>query len=112
MTTSCCLGVGSGEEGETGGTSTPASSVLWWLRSGEVTPGHQQHTSVRERDGLQVSVQPGSHGQCQSPRQHQGQDGGVSHIQEYQVSLQSLLQLLNSLQQNYQNYQNYQLSAN
>ena len=76
----------------TGQLSATVAAVRW----GYTWPaGHQDITThqwerEREGDGLQVSVQPGRHGQRQSPRQHQGQNGWVPHIQKYQVSISLL----------------------
>ena len=54
-------------------------------RRGE-TPGCPTQEAVR--DGVQVPVQPRSHGQRQPARHGQGQDGGVPHLQELsQVSV-------------------------
>ena len=74
----------------TGGTTGPAQShgargQVRRQRRGE-TPGCPTQEAVR--DGLQVPVQPRSHGQRQPARHGQGQDGGVPHLQELsQVSV-------------------------
>ena len=74
----------------TGGTTGPAQSYgargqVRRQRRGE-TPGCPTQEAVR--DGVQVPVQPRSHGQRQPARHGQGQDGGVPHLQELsQVSV-------------------------
>ena len=95
------------EEGETGGTppvhhhtgqlSAMVPAVGWGVT--HLPSGHREREIYKhlswewQWDGLQVPVQPGRHGQRQPPRQHQGQDGGVSHIQEFQVSVWDFLSL-------------------